>query len=111
MSKITIGEIIAARKFDQDTRSGEARYVPGQHKARMIGKSDAVVTYVDREGCAMVMPVEKVNGEWYTREVIFRVGMRHAEVRFIPRQAPLSDDIMRALQEVKQPRSPAGQTT
>lgn len=113
MSDISVGELMVGRKLRTHSVNGKRQYLPGQDKGRRISKTDGIVSYVDREGALCIMPCEYIEDEWMPREVMFRIGLGHAEVRKVPAGSRLSDPAQRAMELAgkQQPRSPAGQTT
>ena len=114
MSDISVAELLIGRKLRQEPYNGTRRYTPGQAKAkRFVTGTDAVVSYVDRDGCLCLIVAELADDEWVARDLLIRVGLNHAEVRTLPRSARLPDEVVRALQASgrKQPRPPVGQTT
>lgn len=91
---ITMGELFAQRKFAQVN----GKYVPGQYAAKKVSQIDAIVSYVDPMCSICIIPVEKIEDEWFHRRVLLMVGMNFAEVRELPRGFALTDPMVRALQ-------------
>lgn len=105
MSTLTMGELFAQRKFQQDMFGGVPRFVPGQYGAKKFTTTDAILSYVDREGCVCIIPVDKIGNEWFHKRVLLHVSMTHAAVRQLPKGFGLTDEMMRALQAKKKPAS------
>lgn len=98
---VTIGEALARRKLEhRDTAAGHVHgYATGQYKATRIGPDDAVLSYVDRAGAVCILPVERINEEWFHKGVMIRATQHFAESRSLGRGTPLRDEQVRAVQE------------
>lgn len=89
---------------------GNASYIPGQYAARVIGKADGVVSYVDTARNVCILPVVKIDNEWFHRRVLVCIGMEFAAVRELPRSMPLTDLMVRAIHKAES-KTPAPETT
>lgn len=98
---LTIGEAMARRKLEKTTINNKmtSTYVKGQHKASKLTDTDAMLSYVDRAGAVIIMPVERIDGTWKGKGVTVRCTTTTVDARSVPRgNVIVGDELVRALQ-------------